>query len=97
MRPEHKSEFPELTNEGRAGDPTRRGRRTVRPDPDRAYQSGRGAPTIDACHVGADFLMDEQTRLRRREIANGLLYALGLATFAIGGLYLLGVWVDGVW
>jgi len=41
--------------------------------------------------------MDEQTSLRRREIGFGLLYALGLITFAIGGLYLLGVLVDGVW
>jgi hypothetical protein len=41
--------------------------------------------------------MDEQTRIRRREIGFGLLYALGLAAFAIGGLYLLGVWVDGAW
>jgi hypothetical protein len=41
--------------------------------------------------------MDAQTSLRRREIWQGVLYALGLTAFAVGGLYLLGVWVDGVW
>jgi hypothetical protein len=32
-----------------------------------------------------------------REIGAGALFVLGVITVSIGGLYLIGVWVDGVW
>jgi hypothetical protein len=40
---------------------------------------------------------NKQTDRSAREFWIGVLVLLGIITVLIGGLYLMGVWVDGVW
>ena len=48
-------------------------------------------------HVDERPLKHEQTNRSLREIGVAALFLLVPITIGIGGLYLIGVWVDGVW
>jgi hypothetical protein len=58
-------------------------------------QRNRGYEVSIEDENGGHSLKNEHRSLR--EFGVGALIALGFITVSIGGLYLIGVWVDGVW